>query len=232
MPSEAPAPSYGDALMNWMWHWGGPGLDSSVSKYRKRQLADVSGDTLEIGSGHGHTLAYLDANLVKITCIEPNIAMLYQLKVNAAKVGFSQDKNNLRVIGAPAEAFSEAPENGFDTVISSFTLCSVSDEVGVLRNIGKWLRPGGIFLFQEHSGDALGTWRRSYQEWLTPAWKVVGGGCCLDRDHVKLIEEVKDEHGNSLFSSVTWEEIGVGKRDKWGPAWLTKPLIMGKAVKA
>lgn len=224
--------SWGDWISNKVWYYAGPGMDKGVSKYRREQLSSAQGSLLEIGAGHGYTLLYLDPSKVeKVTCIEPNAEMHMALTENAKQAGFEESKGNFSVHALQGETEALASEK-FDVVVTSFVLCTVSDEPLVLQNIGKWLKPGGRYLFMEHAGDVKGTWRRWAQEWATPVWKAsIGQGCCLDRDHVDLVEAAKDETGNSIFKDVEWREIGKGKAS-WSPAWFVKPLIMGSAVRA
>ncbi|MCE2713871.1 MAG: class I SAM-dependent methyltransferase, partial [Acidibacter sp.] len=75
----------------------------------------------------------------------------------------------------------------FDTVVSTFTLCSIPDVASALREIHRVLKPGGQFLFLEHSlspEEGIARW----QHRLTPLQKVIGGGCHLDRPIRSLIE--------------------------------------------
>src|SRR3546814_4904980 len=68
----------------------------------------------------------------------------------------------------------------FDTVVTTFTLCSVADQAAVLAEIRRVLKPGGTALFLEHGGapDAgVARWQRR----IEPVWKRIGGNCHLTR---------------------------------------------------
>jgi SAM-dependent methyltransferase len=69
----------------------------------------------------------------------------------------------------------------FDTVVTTWTLCSVRDPGLVLREMQRVLKPGGELLFVEH-GLAPDRGVAAWQQRLTPLWKRIGGGCHLDRD--------------------------------------------------
>lgn len=222
-----------DWLANQVWFYYGPWLDKVLAKFRRQQLVDVSGAmVMSVGTGHGSELQYLDpAKVKKLVCIEPNCEMHDMLRQNAGKAGFSEQYGNLEVLGTPAE--DPNPKLGpFDAVISSFTLCCVQDEAHVIYNVGRCLRPGGIFYFLEHGGDSPGTWRRWFQDWFTIVWSILMDGDKLNRDHIQVIEGTKDDKGRKVFEKVDWEEAGKKSRDRCNSGWMFKPYVMGKAVKS
>lgn len=71
------------------------------------------------------------------------------------------------------------------------------------------------------------------QSWLTPVWKYIGHGCHLDRDHLKMIREEKDEQGNRLFENVQIEEIDKEEKEVDGMVGgLQEKLFAGEFNKA
>jgi ubiquinone/menaquinone biosynthesis C-methylase UbiE len=74
-----------------------------------------------------------------------------------------------------------------DTVVSTWTLCTIPDVVGALLEMRRVLKPSGRFLFVEH-GLAPEKNVQTWQNWLNPAWKRLGGGCHLNRAIDRLIE--------------------------------------------
>ena len=79
-------------------------------------------------------------------------------------------------------------DRSVDTVVTTWTLCSIPDPRRALAEMRRVLRPGGRFLFVEH-GLAPDPKVRWWQDRITPAWKRVGGGCHLNRAIAQLIEE-------------------------------------------
>ncbi len=79
------------------------------------------------------------------------------------------------------------PDQSIDTVVSTWTLCSIQDVGSALREIRRVLAPSGRLLFVEH-GLAPEPGVRRWQAWLTPAWRCMSGGCHLNRPVRSLIE--------------------------------------------
>src|SRR5689334_17246376 len=80
-------------------------------------------------------------------------------------------------------------DNGsVDTVVSTWTMCSLSNPLTALAEIRRVLKPGGQFLFVEHGLAEDERVRRKQTRW-TPLWKRFTGGCHLDRAISKLIED-------------------------------------------
>jgi ubiquinone/menaquinone biosynthesis C-methylase UbiE len=78
-------------------------------------------------------------------------------------------------------------DRSLDTVVMTFTLCSIPDVALAVREMRRVLRPEGELLFVEH-GQAPDPSVVRWQDWLTPAWKRLGGGCHLNRKIEDLIK--------------------------------------------
>jgi ubiquinone/menaquinone biosynthesis C-methylase UbiE len=74
----------------------------------------------------------------------------------------------------------------FDTIVMTWTLCSIPNPIAALIEMRRVLKPGGVLLFVEH-GLSPETRIARWQHWLTPCWKRIGGGCHLDRKMDDLI---------------------------------------------
>lgn len=169
---------YGDWLLPRL-------LDRSLGRaefapLRRAALADVRGDILEIGFGSGLNLPHYPASVRQLTTVDSSAGMsrLARQRIAASAIAVDQ-----RVLDGERLPFADGT---FDTVVSTFTLCSIGEVRGALREIRRTLRPGGRFHFVEHglSDDPrVQLWQRR----LTPVQKIVAGGCHLDRDIQALI---------------------------------------------
>jgi ubiquinone/menaquinone biosynthesis C-methylase UbiE len=148
--------------------------DKRFVPYRERVLTGAEGRVLEIGAGSGANLPYYTSRATEVLGLEPHP----KLQSMASRAG-------LRVIQGSAEAI---PLNGgsVDSVVTTWTLCSIPDVEAALREMRRVLRPGGRLLFVEH-GLAPDAGVQRWQHRLTPWWKRIGGGCHLDRDIPALI---------------------------------------------
>lgn len=155
-----------------------------LERQRKVVVPKARGRVLEVGFGTGRNLPFYDASRVtKIVGLEPSEAMRRIGRRRIRESGLE-----ITLVDAVAE---EMPfENGsFDTVLLTFTLCSVEEPLMALREIRRVIRPDGRLLFCEH-GRSPNVFVSQWQDLLTPWWKRVSGGCHLNRDVVKLLQTV------------------------------------------
>ncbi|WP_374126865.1 class I SAM-dependent methyltransferase [Sphingomonas sp. 28-62-11] len=148
---------------------------------RKRLVESVEGDVLEIGFGTGATLPFYNRDLVRsLSVVEPSTGMNKRAAEMIDRLNWSITIDALAGEDLPFE------DQTFDCVVSSLTLCSVSDPVRVLAEIWRVLRPGGTLRFFEHVASEDPE-RRKWQDRLNPIQRVVGVGCNLNRDTVGLM---------------------------------------------
>jgi ubiquinone/menaquinone biosynthesis C-methylase UbiE len=137
---------------------------------------------LEIGIGSGLNLPYYSRNVAHIIGLEPSPRLLAMARrVEHTGCG------SIEFIEGSAEAIP-LNDASVDTVVTTWTLCSIPDAPRALRDMRRVLRPGGRLLFVEHgrAPDPKVMW---LQDRLTPVWKRLGGGCHLNRAIGTLIEE-------------------------------------------
>lgn len=147
----------------------------SFANYRRAVLADAIGSVLEIGFGTGLNLAYYPKDRVeKITTIDVNPGMN---KLAQKRIAASSIEVDFQVLNGEKLPMADST---FDTVVSTWTLCSIKQVETAIAEIYRVLKPGGKFLFIEHglsNEPNIQTW----QHRITPIQKVIGDGCHLDR---------------------------------------------------
>lgn len=162
-------------------------LDRSLSspmlvKYRQECLSHVYGEVLEIGFGTGLNLPYYPAEIHRIVTVDsnPGIHKLAQARIQRSSIAVEH-----QVLSGENLPMADGT---FDTVVSTFTLCTIPDVERALREIYRVLKSGGQYVFVEHglSNEAK---VQVWQHRLTPLQKVVAGGCHLDRNIRLLVAQ-------------------------------------------
>ncbi|MEO5329763.1 MAG: class I SAM-dependent methyltransferase [Magnetococcus sp. THC-1_WYH] len=147
---------------------------------RARIVPKATGKVLEIGMGSGFNLPYYSPHVEHLFGLEP----AEHLKQKAIdKIPFVTFP--VAWIGMTAEHIPLESQS-MDTVISTWTLCTVPDVRRALSEIFRVLKPNGQFLFIEH-GRSPDRTVQVVQNTLNPLWKKIGGGCHLNRPMDKLI---------------------------------------------
>ncbi|MEX3011011.1 class I SAM-dependent methyltransferase [Hoeflea sp. TYP-13] len=147
-----------------------------IMKQREKIVPLAKGRVLEIGVGGGLNLAYLDSS--KVECV-------FGLDSSAALMeGALQKSGQLDIDFKPLlldAAQIPLADDEIDTVLVTYTLCSIDALEAALFEMRRVLKPAGQLLFCEH-GAAPDRNVNKWQKRLTPVWRRVGGGCRLDRD--------------------------------------------------
>jgi ubiquinone/menaquinone biosynthesis C-methylase UbiE len=164
--------------------------------YRRRVTSAAEGRVLEIGIGSGLNLPLYPAAVREIVGLEPS-AKLAEMTRHAAR----DSSMPVSLIEGSAEAIP-LDSAGFDTVVTTWTLCTIPDADRALREMRRVLKPGGQLLFVEH-GRSPEAGVHIWQDRLDPIWKRFTGGCHINRPIRSLIE-------NSGFR-VEAIETGYGK---------------------
>ena len=182
-------------------------------KQRAKIVPLATGDVLEIGIGSGLNLPYYDSQKVrKIWGLEPSEGMRKLATKNLEGI-----KLDLEFIDLPGE---EIPleSNSVDTVLVTYTLCTIPDVATALEGMRRVLKPEGRLLFCEH-GTAPDANVRRWQERLNPGWRKIAGGCNMNRDVPAMINAagfniVQDERmyipGPRILSYNYWGSATLG----------------------
>lgn len=152
----------------------------NLAAYRGRVVAAAEGNVLEVGIGSGLNLPFYSVNVGRVIGLDPSPNLLVMAR--RARASFSLQ---VEFIEGSAESIP-LQSASVDTVVTTWTLCSIPNPSQALREMRRVLKPGGHLLFVEH-GRAPDANVRWWQDRLTPAWKRVGGGCHLNRAIGSLI---------------------------------------------
>lgn len=167
-----------------------------VMKTRAQVVPMAEGRVLEIGIGTGLNLSFYDAQKVSaIVGVDPAAQMQTLARQRAASIGIPVEMVALEL------GQIQAADASFDSIVCTFTLCTIPDPLAALQEMRRVLKPGGKFLFSEH-GRAPDASVRTWQNRITPLWKPLAGGCHLNRDIPALLKaggfHIREMHSSYL----------------------------------
>jgi SAM-dependent methyltransferase len=147
----------------------------AVMHDRAKVIPRASGDILELGCGGGTNLQFYDWSQVRtLSGVDPSPELLGRAQDALLRSGRSANFANGIAEALPFE------NSSFDSVVTTFTLCSVQDPTAALWEVRRVLRPGGRLIFLEH-GKAPDPAAAICQNRIEPIWKHIAGGCHLTR---------------------------------------------------
>jgi len=149
--------------------------------FRERVIGAAEGRVLEIGVGSGLNLPFYRPPVREVLALEPAPRLVTMAR--SASRGASIPVSFLE---ASAEAIP-LEDHCVDTIVTTWTLCSIPRAAAALADMRRVLRPGGKLLFVEH-GLAPDEGVRRWQDLMTPAWRCISGGCHLNRPIRSMIE--------------------------------------------
>jgi ubiquinone/menaquinone biosynthesis C-methylase UbiE len=150
---------------------------------RKKVVPLAEGRVLEIGIGAGQNLAFYNpAKVSHVWGLEPSAEMRERALKRAKDAKFSLEFLDLKAEEIPLD------DKAADTVLVTYTLCTIPDVVRALKGMRRVLKPGGRLIFCEH-GRAPDADVSKWQDRITPTWKAWAGGCHLARPIPELIRE-------------------------------------------
>jgi ubiquinone/menaquinone biosynthesis C-methylase UbiE len=180
---------------------------------RRDVVPQATGRVLELGCGGGiNQQLYDPARVTSFSGLDPSAKLLDYAREAAAKKGWQADIRQGCGEAIPFE------DESFDSVVCTFTLCSVADQARTLAELRRVLRPGGALLYAEH-GRAPDARIARRQEKIDPLWKRVFGNCHLSRPVTSAIERagfaaapVGRRYMKDRPSIAGWLEWGVAVR--------------------
>lgn len=154
-----------------------------IMKQREKVVPQATGTILEIGIGTGLNLPFYDpARVERLIGLDPSGKSWELAGERAAHLGFEVEFIGLPSEEIPLEAAS------VDTVLVTYSLCTIPDTVTALRGMARVLRPGGKLVFCEH-GKAPDAAVCKWQDRINPLWRRLLGGCHLNRNIPELLAE-------------------------------------------
>jgi ubiquinone/menaquinone biosynthesis C-methylase UbiE len=155
--------------------------NKELRPFRERVVGAAEGRVLEIGVGSGMNLPFYRPPVREVLALEPAPRLMTMAKSASRATSIP-----VKFLEASAEAIP-LDEHSVDTIITTWTLCSIPQATAALADMRRVLRPGGKLLFAEH-GLAPDESVRRWQDRLTPVWRRIGGGCHLNRPIRSMIE--------------------------------------------
>jgi ubiquinone/menaquinone biosynthesis C-methylase UbiE len=163
-------------LMDWVMS------GDEFQQFRRLLLQDARGEVLEIGLGTGLNLPHYPGRVSWLHAMDPAPLLPDRVAQRSRAVAFPIQ---IKQVSAETLPFDD---RSFDCVVSTWTLCTITDPVKALREVRRVLKPDGVFLFLEHgrSEDAkIAAW----QDWLNPVQNIFGCGCNLNRKIDRIIAQ-------------------------------------------
>lgn len=153
-----------------------------ATEERKKCLAGVSGTVLEVGFGSGHNLPWYPASVRRVVAVDPS-----RESAKLARKRIAEARFPVEYLPVGGEEISAA-DHSFDSVVSTFTLCTIPDPVAALAQMRRVLKPEGKLFLAEHglSGDPK---IQRWQHRLNGLQNFMCGGCNMNRDIRRLIGE-------------------------------------------
>ena len=153
------------------------------SKQREKVVPLAKGTVLEIGIGSGLNLPFYNSDEVKsLTAIDPSDDIWKINETNLEGLDFEFEFIKAFAEDIPAE------NNAFDSIVTTYTLCSIPEANEALEDMRRVLKPSGNLIFCEH-GKAPDKSVQRWQNLINPIWNKLGGGCNLNRNIPDLIKD-------------------------------------------
>jgi ubiquinone/menaquinone biosynthesis C-methylase UbiE len=146
-----------------------------TSEVRRRVCAGLSGDVVEVGFGTGLNVPYYPTEVNRVFAVEPS-----RVCIELAQDRIAQSTVSVQLAGLTGEHL-DLPSASFDTVLSTWTFCTIPNLDAALDELRRVLKPSGTLHFVEH-GHAPDVVTQKWQRRMEPLNKKLAGGCHLTRD--------------------------------------------------
>jgi ubiquinone/menaquinone biosynthesis C-methylase UbiE len=149
--------------------------NKDATRLRGAWVPEARGRVLEIGIGSGLNLPFYSSEVECVYGVEPSFELQRMARERAKRANMK-----VEFLSQSAEDTIDLADESIDTIVMTWTLCSIADPMRALAQMKRVLRTNGRMLFIEHGKSADAGIAR-WQDRLTPVWKKIGGGCHLNR---------------------------------------------------
>jgi ubiquinone/menaquinone biosynthesis C-methylase UbiE len=156
--------------------------NKDTARLRAECVPRACGEVVEIGIGSGLNLPFYSSDVQHICGVDPSVELQQMARKRAAMGSI-----NVEFITQSAERPLPLIDASIDTVVLTWTLCSITDASQALLQMKRVLKPNGSLIFVEH-GRSSDPGVEVWQDRITPLWRHIGGGCHLNRKIDDLIE--------------------------------------------
>lgn len=156
--------------------------NKETTRLRAAWIPQACGDVLEIGIGSGLNLPFYPAQVTRLYGVDPSLELQRMARKRAA------GRTDLQFITQSAQEPLPLAEASIDTIVVTWTLCSIQNATEALQQMRRVLKPSGRLLFIEH-GRSTDVAVMKWQDRITPFWTRIAGGCHLNRRIDALITE-------------------------------------------
>lgn len=157
--------------------------NKEITRLRAAWIPQARGDVLEIGIGSGLNLPFYTSEVKHVYGVDPSLELLRMARERAARPPV-----NVEFLSQSAEDPIPLPNESVDTILMTWTLCSIPNAAKALAQMKRVLKRSGQLIFVEH-GRAPDRGVAVWQDRLNPIWKRIAGGCNLNCKVDELITE-------------------------------------------
>ena len=151
-----------------------------MRRLRAAWIPKARGEVLEVGIGSGLNLAFYSSEVQRVYGVDPSVELQQMARKRLGSI-------DVEFLSQSAEEPLPLANASIDTVVLTWTLCSIADPQRALQEMKRVLRASGRLIFVEH-GRAPDAGVVAWQDRLTPLWKRIGGGCHLNRKIDEIIK--------------------------------------------
>lgn len=175
--------------------------NAEVHAIRAEVCDGLFGEVVELGFGSGPNVPFYPADVVRVRAVDPA-----ELGWKLAKKRIDASPVSIAFVGLDGQSLP-IDDNQADSVLCTWTLCTIPDPLRALEEVQRILKPGGRMHFVEH-GLAHQAKGQTAQRRITPIWKQFAGGCHLDRPMIDLMETAGFEVDARRFVSARIKTVG------------------------